>query len=132
MSPETAADVVVVLHLGYAAFVVAGFPAIVAGGLLGWRWVRNLPFRVVHLAAIAFVGLEGVIGMVCPLTELEYLLRPAGAGGSGSGGAFIARLAARLLYYDFPPWVFTAAYLALTLLAAALLFAVPPRRRGRR
>ncbi len=128
MPPDLLADIVVVLHLAYAAFVVLGYPAIVAGGLRGWRWVRNLPLRIAHLAAIAFVGLEGAIGMVCPLTGLEFSLREA-AGSDPEAGAFIARLASRLLYYDFPPWVFTTAYLLLTLLAAALFFAVPPARR---
>jgi hypothetical protein len=124
------ADAVVVLHFAYAAFVVGGFAAILLGRLLGWGWIRNLPFRIVHFAAMAFVGVEGVIGLVCPLTELEYRLRLA-AGAGAEEGAFIARLAARLLYYDFPLWVFTAAYVALTLLAAWLLYAVPPRRRRR-
>lgn len=124
------ADAVVVLHLAYAAFVVGGFAAILAGWALGWGWVRNLPLRIVHFAAIALVGAEALLGWVCPLTELEYRLRLA-AGAHAAPGAFIARLAARLLYYDFPAWVFTTAYAALTLLALVLLVACPPRRRRR-
>ncbi len=124
------ADVVVILHLCYAAFVVLGFPAIGIGGILRWGWVRNRPFRVIHLAAIAFVAVEAVAGIVCPLTGLEYYLRWQ-AGGAPQEGAFMARLASGLLYYDFPLWVFTAAYVALSLLALALLVAVPPRRKTR-
>jgi hypothetical protein len=48
------ADAVVVLHFAYAAFVVGGFAAILLGRLLGWGWIRNLPFRIVHFAAMAF------------------------------------------------------------------------------
>ena len=130
MNAGLLADIVVVLHFLYAAFVAAGFLAVPAGWALGWSWVRNRPFRLIHLAAIAFVGMEGLIGMVCPLTVLEYKLRQA-AGQDGAEGAFIARWASRLLYYDFPPWIFAAAYVLLTLAAVALYFAVPPRRRKR-
>ena len=130
MNAALLADIVVVLHFLYAAFVVAGFLAVPAGWALGWGWVRNFPLRLTHLAAIAFVGLEGVIGMVCPLTVLESGLRRA-AGEGGTEGAFIARWASRLLFYDFPPWIFAAAYLLLTVLAVALFFAVPPRRKGK-
>jgi hypothetical protein len=128
MSPSLLADIVVVAHLVYVGFVIFGFLTIPAGWALGWVWVRNLPFRLLHFCAMAFVGLEGLIGMVCPLTDLEAQLRLA-AGENPGGGAFIARLAARLIYYNLPPWMFVAAYVALTLLAAWLLWAVPPRRR---
>ena len=131
MRPSLLADIIVVLHLLYVGFVIFGFLAVPAGWARGWGWVRNLPFRLAHFAAIAFVGLEGVIGMVCPLTEWEARLRRM-AGEDFGGGAFIARWAARLIYYDLPAWLFAAAYLAMTLLAAWLLWAVPPRRGGRK
>ena len=125
------ADIVLILHFFYVLFVVTGFIVIGLGAPLGWKWIRNRTFRLFHLAAIAFVGLEGVIGMVCPLTALEYQLRRAGGGGAEEG-AFIARLVSKLLYYDFPPWIFTMAYLLMTLLALALMFIVPPRWRRKR
>lgn len=131
MSPSLLADIVVVAHLIYVGFVIFGFLAIPAGWALGWGWVRNLPFRLLHICAIAFVGLEGLIGMVCPLTDLEAQLRLA-AGENPGGGAFIARLAAKLIYYNLPPWMFAAAYVALTLLAAWMLWALPPIRKARR
>jgi hypothetical protein len=124
------AEIVLIAHFAYAGFVVSGFVAIPLGGALGWGWVRNRAFRLLHLAAIAFVGFEGVIGMVCPLTEWEYRLRLQ-AGLQAEEGAFIGRIVSSLLYYDFPPWVFTTAYLLLTALAIALLFWVPPRPRTR-
>ena len=131
MSPSLLADIVVVAHLAYVGFVLFGFITIPAGWALGWGWVRNLPFRLLHFCAIAFVGLEGLIGMVCPLTAWEAQLRHA-AGENPGGGAFIARLASDLIYYDLPPWSFAVAYVLLTLLAAGLLWAVPPRRKANR
>lgn len=126
MSAGVWADVVVAVHLAYVGFVVLGFAAVLAGGALGWAWVRNRAFRLVHLVAIALVAVEAVIGWICPLTLLEQALRPRAAPGS-----FVGRLMRALLYYDFPPWVFTTAYVVLTALAVALLWLVPPRRRGR-
>ncbi|MCZ6473006.1 MAG: DUF2784 domain-containing protein [SAR324 cluster bacterium] len=130
MSPALLANIVVVLHLLYAAFVVSGFLAIPAGWTLGWGWVRGRTYRLLHLAATAFVGLQAAIGMVCPLTTLEYHLRRT-AGQEAGEGAFIARWASRLLYYDFPPWVFVFAYLLLTAIALLMFFALPPRKRKR-
>jgi len=127
VNPVLLADIVVVLHLAYAAFVVAGYVVIPLGGWLGWNWVRRPILRIAHLIAIAFVAFESAIGMVCPLTSLESNLRLA-AGTGIEEGSFIARLAARILFYHFPEWVFGLAYALLTRTALFLLWLVPPRR----
>jgi hypothetical protein len=125
MDAATLAEIVLVAHVLYAGFVVTGFVTIPLGAALRWRWVRNRAYRLIHVAAIAFVGFEGAIGMVCPLTELEYQLRRQ-AGLEADEGSFIGRMAASVLYYDFPVWAFTTAYVLLTALAVALLFLVRP------
>src|SRR5438132_1302825 len=51
------ADVVVVLHVGYVAYVVAGQLAIWLGLLLGCRWVRNVWFRATHLLQLCGLDL---------------------------------------------------------------------------
>ena len=127
MNSAILADVVVVLHTLYAGFVLFGFLAVGLGWALAWGWVRNFRFRIIHVAAIALVGAQGLLGVICPLTSLEYHLRRT-AGMTPEEGAFIARLAGRLLYHPLPAWVFTTSYVALTLLAVTLLFLVPPRR----
>ncbi|MCZ6553569.1 MAG: DUF2784 domain-containing protein [SAR324 cluster bacterium] len=128
MDTATLAEIVLVAHLFYAGFVAFGFVTIPLGAALGWRWIRNRPFRYLHVAAMGIVGVEVVIGMTCPLTDLEYALRgEAGLAGDESG--FMGRIVASLLYYDFPPWVFTVAHIGLTLLAVALLIWIPPRKR---
>jgi len=68
---DTLADLVVTIHAAYIGFVVLGFTAIVLGSAMGWRWARNLYFRVAHLAAILLVCLEALIGVSCLLTTLE-------------------------------------------------------------
>ena len=117
------ADAVVVAHLLYVGFVIQGYLLIPLGGALGWGWVRGRVYRVLHVAAIAFVAAEALLGVMCPLTWLEYWLLGAGE------GTFVGRLARAVLYWPLPPWAFTAAYVALALLALLLWWRVPPRPR---
>lgn len=123
-----AADVVLVAHAAFIAFVVGGQLLIVAGWLGGWDWPRHLPFRVLHLAAITIVVLESWCGITCPLTWLEFTLRPEGAGPAGHDG-FIAYWLHRLIFYDAPSWVFTVIYTAFGATVVAAFVFYPPRRR---
>ncbi|MFB0516052.1 MAG: DUF2784 domain-containing protein [Candidatus Neomarinimicrobiota bacterium] len=121
-------DVVVFIHLGYASFVLVGFMLILAGAVLGWRWIRNRVFRWVHLGCIALVAVEAVVGQICPLTLLENWLLVR-SGGVGYERTFIGQLLYDLLYYDFPAWVFTVAYVTLAALTALTLVLIPPVKR---
>jgi hypothetical protein len=81
------ADLVLVVHLAFIAFVVAG------AGLL-WRWPRLV---WLHLpAALWGAGVE-FSGTVCPLTPLENHLR-ALAGESGYAGGFVEHYLVALIY----------------------------------
>ena len=61
------ADLVVVVHAAYIAFVLFGLLAVVLGAALGWGWVRNFWFRAIHLAMIAVVVIQAIAGVICPL-----------------------------------------------------------------
>ena len=124
------ADLVVVLHALYVAFVTVGLVAILAGVALRWHWVRNFWFRIAHLTAIGIVCAEAIVGIVCPLTELENSLR-AKAGQTGYTGDFIGYWVHELIFFDAPWWVFTACYVAFGLLVAATFLLAPPCRPGR-
>ena len=87
MLSRVLADAVLVLHLAFVAFAVAG-------GLLALRW-RWLP--LVHLPALAWAAVVAFSGTVCPLTPLENALRAAG-GGAGYPGGFIEHYLLPLLY----------------------------------
>jgi hypothetical protein len=117
------ADIIVIAHFAFVLFVVGGLGATWLGAWLGWRWVRNFWFRAAHLCAIVFVAGEAIAGIWCPLTVWEAQLR-----GARAEKGFIAQWIHRLLFYDFPPWVFTAAYVAFALLVAATFWFVPPQR----
>jgi hypothetical protein len=118
-------DVLLVLHFLIAAFIVGALPAIWIGKWLGWCWVFNRWFRYAHLAAIVFVAAEALLGVACPLTVWEDFLR-----GTVQAESFVGRWVRHLLYYDAPPWVFTAAYVAWAVATLVTLKLVPPRRRA--
>lgn len=118
------ADVVLVLHFALAAFIAAGVVLIWVGAGLRWEWIRARRLRALHLAAICFVAAEALLGIACPLTVWEDVLRY----GSGER-SFVARWVSALLYYDLPEWVFTAVYLAAAAATLAAWWLVPPRQR---
>ena len=120
------ADLVLISHFLFVAFVVGGLALIWLGAAAGWRWVRNFAFRLAHLAAIVFVVAEALLGMVCPLTEWEDAFR-----GERNEASFIARWLHRVLFYSFPDWMFTTAYVLFALAVAATWWWVRPRRSRR-
>ncbi|MCT9117177.1 DUF2784 domain-containing protein [Cupriavidus gilardii] len=81
------ADAVVVLHLLFVAFVVAG-------GALLWRWPR---VAWLHLPAALWGATVEWTGWICPLTPLENRLRLA-AGEHGYAGGFVEQYLLPLLY----------------------------------
>ena len=122
-----AADTILIVHVMFVAFVVLGLVAIYAGRFLSWSWVRNLWFRLAHLAAIVVVVLQAWAGMLCPLTVWETSLRRL-AGGNAYEGSFIQHWLQKLLYYDAPWAVFVIAYTLFGVIVIASWFVVPPRR----
>jgi hypothetical protein len=116
------ADVVLVVHFAFVLFVVGGFALILVGAAAGWRWIRNHAFRYAHLAAIVVVAAEALVGIACPLTVWENVLRR----GTPEGPSFVGRWVSRLLYYDLPEWVFATAYIVFAIAVAVTLWLVPP------
>ena len=116
---------VLIVHFLIVAFIVGGLLLVWLGAALGWGWIRNRWFRYAHLGAIAFVAAEALLGIACPLTVWEDMLR-----GGVRAESFVGRWVRGLLYYDAPEWVFMAAYLAWTAATLATLRLVPPRRRA--
>ena len=67
-SARVLATLVVLVHLAFVAFVVAG-------GVLALRWPR---VAWVHLPAALWGAMIALVGSVCPLTPLENWLRVRG------------------------------------------------------
>jgi hypothetical protein len=123
------ADVVVFFHLAYVLFAAGGEAAILVGAVAGWRWVRAMAFRVVHLTAVLVVALESLGGIACPVTVLEYRLRSMAGRPPNPGITFIGRLLRTIVPRDIPPWILTALYLGFGALVLVTFILVPPRRR---
>jgi hypothetical protein len=116
------ADVLVILHLVFVAFVVAG------GLLVFWRrW-----WAWVHIPAAAWGALIEWMGWICPLTPLENRLRALGDAPTYEGG-FIERYLVPILY---PPGLTRGIQIALGVFVVAvnvLIYASAWRRwRSRR
>jgi len=127
MKASALADTILVVHVLFVLFVVCGFVLILVGARR-WGWVRNRVFRLTHLTAIVFVAAETLLGLTCPLTRWEDLLRGAGR----EERSFIGRWLAWALYYDFPNWVFAVAYCAFAAAVAWTWHAIPPHPARRR
>lgn len=84
---QVIADALVVAHLLFIGFVVAG-------GFLVLRWPR---LAWVHLPAAAWGAAVEFMGWVCPLTPLENHLRRLAGGGAYAGG-FVERYLLPVLY----------------------------------
>lgn len=118
------ADLVLVVHAAFVLFVVGGLLATWTGIALRRPFARNHVFRGLHLGAVAFVVAETLLGYACPLTVWEDALR-----GHGNGGGFIERFVHAWMFWDAPPWVFDASYVAFGALVAFTWWRWPPRRR---
>jgi hypothetical protein len=120
------ADGVLVLHAAFVAFVLVGLVLIWIGGWRRWAWVRNLWFRLAHLAAIGVVAAESLAGFVCPLTTWEDRLRLLAGGEQRYQDSFIQHWLHRVLFFDVSQSVFTVAYVVFFLLVALSLWLVRP------
>jgi hypothetical protein len=117
------ADLLVVLHLAFAAFVVFG-------GFLAWKWRWAI---LAHVPALAWGFWVETSGQICPLTPLENHLRHL-AGQAGYQGGFLEHYLVPILY---PPgltqpdqWVLAVLLFVINIVAyGALLW---PRRQLRR
>ncbi len=120
------ADFIVILHASYVAFVGLGLLAIVLGLIFRKSWARNFWFRMLHLAAIAFVVVEEAARIPCPLTVWENQYRKL-AGQTSYPGAFVGYWAHQLIFFDLSPRFFTVFYVMIGLTVLAIFILGPPR-----
>ena len=76
MTARVFATLVVLVHMAFVAFVVAG-------GVLALRWPR---VAWVHLPAALWGAVIALVGWICPLTPLENWLRVRGGAPSYDTG----------------------------------------------
>ena len=122
------ADMVLLLHVVFVAFVVVALLLIVVGGYRQWPWVRNRWFRFIHLSCIAIVVVQSWVGLICPLTTFEMWLRGR-AGGVQYDVSFIQYWLEHFLYYSAAEWVFVTVYTVFGLLVVVSWVFFPPEKR---
>ena len=88
MFDRALADAVVVFHLAFIAFVLAG-------GVLVITWRRRVAW--LHLPAVAWAAYAEFTATICPLTPLENALRLR-AGQSGYEGGFVEHYLIPIIY----------------------------------
>jgi hypothetical protein len=104
------ADAIVVIHLAFILFVIAG-------GLLLLRW-RRLAW--LHIPAVIWGALTEFLHIVCPLTDLEDRLRRA-AGVAGYHSDFVTHY---LLPVIYPPGLTAQIQIALGSVVVILNIAI--------
>jgi hypothetical protein len=87
MLDQISADVVLIVHFTFVAFVIAG-------GALVLRWPR---LAWLHVPAVFWGAVVEFAGWICPLTPLENGLRGA-AGEAPYAGDFVEHYLVALLY----------------------------------
>lgn len=110
MSYSLLADLVLLAHLGFIAFVGGG-------GLLVARWPRLV---WLHLPAAAWGAAVEIGNLPCPLTPLENHLRQV-AGQAGYAGDFIGHYLVAVIY---PEGLTRPVQISLGLLAVAMNLAI--------
>ena len=121
------ADLTLIVHFAFVAFVLVGLVLIWIGRFRGWRFVRNFWFRATHLAAISVVAAESLMGFVCPLTTWEDRLRLLAGGEERYQGSFIQHWLHQAMFFDFSEQIFTVVYIVFFLAVALSVWLVPPR-----
>lgn len=125
MSPRLLADAVVLLHLAFVLFAIAGGLLVVRR-----RWIAWL-----HVPTLAWALLVEAMGWICPLTPLENRLRAA-AGETGYRGDFVAHYLLPVLYpaqlTRELQWLLAAVLLGLNLGVYWLVWRRSVRQRQRR
>ena len=119
------ADFVMLLHFGLALFITLGFFFIPFGCKFGWSWTQLWRLRILHLVMMGIVTAEAIVGLTCPLTVLENLLR-----GVDESQTFVFYWVGRVLYWDLPRQTFILFY-SLCLAWVILMWKYcPPKKRG--
>ncbi len=97
------ADVVIIVHLLWILFLIAG----------SYWGSRHRPVMIIHGAGLVFALISQLVGWYCPLTILEVWLQGKRNAAQAYPGSFIAHYAEKLVYIDLSPGIIFALTLAL-------------------
>ena len=118
-----AADIVIVIHFIWIAFVILGFPVVL--------WINSARWRLIHLAAVIWMVLMQLTRSICPLTYLEVWLKSEGRSAAVYSGKFLIETLERLIYVDNVTLekITCATGVYLTLIVLSFWFRPMPRKK---
>ncbi len=123
MDAPLLAGTVLGCHLAVIVFNLFGLIAIPLGAWRGWKFVRVVWWRALHLGVLALVALQALFGRACFLTLWQDTLA-----GDATPAPLIERWVNALIFWPLPIGVFAALYAAVFGYTLALWFLVPPGR----
>lgn len=120
-------DAILAIHLVIVVFNLFGLIVVPLGAWRGWTFVRGFWWRASHLAAMAVVAVQALMGRSCFLTLWQSrLLEQAGV--DAYRQPLIVTWTNRLLYWHLPLWFFAALYTAAAVYVLGLWWWVPPSK----
>ena len=120
---KLAADIVLIVHFCIVFFVVFGLVALPIGCFRNYTWTRNIKIRLVHILLMGFITVEAILGVTCPLTIIENMLRQIEYQQS-----FVAYWVSTLIYWDLPSHFFMILYFSCFIWSLVFWKLHPPRR----
>ena len=121
-----AADLILLIHFVFVAFVVLGFIFIWIGYFTKQKFARNAKFRICHILAMGIVLCESLIGMICPLTEWENYLRVRGGRDQLYETSFMQEWIHKIMFFDFSELTFVIVYSLFFALILLTFRVIPP------
>ena len=119
------AGFVLYFHLIIILFIIFGFIVIPLGAKLKWQFIHGFWWRLTHLVSMVVVAIQAVLGKACFLTYIQSDFLQS-AGKKGYTVPFIQTYIDRLIYYNFPIWIFSIFYVILFFYTIYLWFVYPP------
>lgn len=121
-----AADLVIIVHFLWIAFLILGFPLFLYLNRPGWR--------LFHLTSLIVTVIMQLTRTICPLTYLENYLTSVGGNKKTYPGQFIIETIERLIYVEDMTLekISYATILFLILVALSFYFRPIPLRKRQR
>ena len=121
-----AADLILLIHFLFVAFVVLGFIFIWIGYFTKQKFAKNAKFRICHILAMGIVLCESLVGMICPLTEWENYLRVRGGQDQVYETSFMKEWIHKIMFFDFSELTFVIVYALFFAVILLTFWVIPP------
>lgn len=112
-----------IIHFLWAAFMVIGLPL----GLI----LRSPALRWIHFWGMMITTFIAAVGMYCPLTVWEEMLRWKTDQSFHFNGGFLAHYLSSILYPQIEPWVLRGASILWGALTVLAMVVIKPKRKNK-